>query len=181
MILKKLVIGSQLFFVREGTVIAGDGGGTVGQYYKPNVEVAPPYAHWVPMGGVKDFTATPKTEAADVYEPAPGAYQRTDEVVTSRALDLTFNLTNVSPLFFESLMMGVPNEDGDYIIGGGTGKIRGWIKCQHYSQDDTLLNVFDAFVSFSFKATKLENKLLIPELNAKVLYSPLGTGTLSFA
>ena len=133
------------------------------------------------MGGVSGFTPNPKITETDVMEPSPGSYQRTDSVVTSRSLDLSFSLTNVSPLFFESLMLGTPDTDGNYLIGAGTGRIRGWIKCQNYGQDETLLNVFDAYVSGSFKSAKLDNKLVVAELECKVLYSPLGTGTLSFA
>ena len=116
---RKLVIGSQLFFAREGIVVAGVGnpavgGGTVSQYYKPPVGEAIPDINWASLGEVQNFTPTAKIDRTDIIAPAPGAYQRTDEIVTGRTLDLAFVLYNVSELFFESLLLGKADAQGDY-------------------------------------------------------------------
>jgi len=180
--LRKLVIGSQLFFAREGTVIGvAPAAHTVSQAWKPDVEEAPPYTHWASLGGCVDFTPTPKVTEQDVMEPTPGAYRRTDVVVTGTALDLSFSLTNVSELFFESLLLAGGAITDDYQPGTGSGQIRGWLKCQQYDQGDAQRNVFDVYVSGMFKAQKMENKLIVAQFDAKVLYSALQSGNLSLA
>ena len=181
---RKLVIGSQLFFAREGIVVAGVGnpavgGGTVSQYYKPPVGEAIPDINWASLGEVQNFTPTPKIEETDIIAPAPGAYQRTDSIVTGRSLDLAFVLYNVSELFFESLLLGKADNEGDYAPLSATGTIRGWLKAQQYDQGDTLRNVFDVYVSGKFKAAKMENKVIMAEMDCKVLFSTLASGTVT--
>lgn len=172
--LRKLVIGSHLFFAREGAVIDEI---TVSRTAKPDAE---PIANWTNIGVVQDFQPKPKTESTDTYAPSPGAYRRDDEVVTSRALDLSFSLVEVSPLFFESILMAGGAIAAAYNPASGTGRIRGWFKCQQYSQDDDLINVLDVYGAATFESEKQGNKLIIPTLNLKVLYSTLQTGNLTF-
>jgi hypothetical protein len=179
--LRKLVIGSQLLFAREGTVIGvAPTTNTVSQAYKPDVEDAPPYVNWTSLGEVRDFLPTAKAEETDIIAPSPGAFRRTDSVVTSTTLDLAFALYNVSELFFESILLaGGPITANAYQPGVGTGKIRGWLKCQQYDQTDTLRNVFDVYISGAFKGEKQDNKLIVATLDCKVLYSALQSGNLT--
>jgi hypothetical protein len=178
--LRKLVIGSQLLFVREGTVIGTAPGNTVSQLYKPEVEAQAPYVNWASLGEVQDFTPTPKTNETDIVAPSPGAFRRTDVITTSTTLDLSFSLFNVSELFFESILLaGGPITANAYQPGVGSGQVRGWLKCQQYDQGDVLRNVFDVYVSGTFKGAKQENKLIIAQLDCKVLYSALQSGNLT--
>jgi len=183
MILKNKVIGSQLFFAREGTVIAGEGGGTVSQTYLPTAtDGAAPGANWPSMGRVKDFTANHKEDTLDLVLPSPGRYQRVDEIVQSTMLDLSFSIPDMSPLFWETMLLGKADPDsGIYSIGSSNGRVRGWLKVMQYDQADEEQNLFNVYVSATFKPVKFENKLIITELDAKVLFSALATGTLTFA
>jgi len=178
--LRKLVLGSHLLFAREGTVIGvAPDVNTVGKTFKPEVEAAPPYNNWVSLGDIQDFQPKPKVEATDVMAPSPGAYRRTEEVVTGRSLDLSFSLMDTSELFFESLMLAGSAITAAYNPATGTGRIRGWFKCQQYDQEDALANVFDVYGSGEFTTEKQGNKLIIATLNVKVLYSALQSGNLT--
>ena len=113
--------------------------------------------------------------------PSPGAYRRTDVVPTSTTLDLKFTLFNLSELVFESTMLAAAAITANaYQPGMGSGKIRGWLKCQQYDQGDVLRNVFDVYVVGQFDGEKMENKLIKPVLNCKVIYSALASGNLTF-
>ena len=179
--LKKLVLGSQIFFAREGGVIAAvspDLGGTVSTTYKPPVGTVFPDANWISLGEVQDFTSTPKLDEQDIIAPAPGAYQRTDSFVVGKTLDVNFTLFNVSELAIESLMLGKPDPStGEYVVLSGPGTIRGWLKAQQYDQGDTLRNVFDIYISAKVKPAKMANKLIMVEMDCKVLFSALASGT----
>lgn len=175
--LRKMVIGSHLLFAREGTLINAS---PVSQIFKPEVEAQPPYANWTDLGEVYDFMPDHKETEEDIMAPSPGAYRRTDNVVTSTTLDLTFTLANMSELVFESIMQAAAAITANaYQPGMGTGKLRGWVKCQQYGQDNALRNVFDVYVSGTFKGQKLDSKLIKPELTCKVLYSALASGNLT--
>jgi hypothetical protein len=175
--LRKLVIGNHLLFAREGVEI---GENIVSRTFKPEVEAQPPYTNWMDLGEIQSFTPDPKVEETDVIAPSPGRYRRTDNIVTSTTLDLNFELMNVSEIFFESILQAngaITN--GAYQPNTGSSKIRGWAKVQQYDQDDGLVNVFDVYISGAFKGTKLENKLIVAELDCKVLYSALQSGNLT--
>jgi len=178
--LRNLVLGSHLLFAREGTVIGvAPDSHTVGKTYKPDVEEAAPYVNWVDIGTVQDFQPTSKDNAFDIIAPSPGAYRRTDEIVVGATLDLAFSLFDTSELFFESTLLAGSPITAAYNPATGTGRIRGWFKCQQYDQGDALVNVFDVYGAGMFKSDKQGNKLIIATLNIKVLYSALQSGNLT--
>jgi len=110
--------------------------------------------------------------------PGLARYQRTDSLTVSKTLDVSFALFNVSELAIESLMLGKPDPStGEYVVLSGPGTIRGWIKAQQYYQGDTLRNVFDIYVSAKVKPAKMANKLIMVEMDCKVLFSALASGT----
>jgi len=182
--LRKLVIGSHLFFAREGTVIAAvspDPGGTVSPSYKPPLSGSANDPNWPELGVVENFTPTPKVDEEDVMAPSPGAYRRVDSIVKSTTLDLAFTLKDVSELFFEGLLLAGGAITADYTPTSGSGQLRGWFKCTQYDQGDVLRNVFDVYVAAKIKATKMDNNLIKAEIDAKVLFSTLNSGTLTLA
>ena len=178
--LRALIIGSHLMLARNGAATTSGGDAlTVAYNAKPDTSLA---TNWPFVGRIEDCTITPKLTEDEIMSPSPGAYRRTDVLIGSANLDLKFTVQDVSELFFEMLMLanGGPITT-DYAPMMAVGQVLGWWKCQQYSQDDAVRNVFDLWAICTVSATKMDNKRIKAEFNVKGLYNALNTGVLSLA
>ena len=171
-----LIIGSQLFFARSGATIDGN---VVSATSKPDTT---PTTNWTNIGRVLSATPQPKLEEEAIIAPSPGAYRRADILTKTVALDLEFQLTDVSELFFEMLLLangGTTGITADYQPLSGLGEIRGWFKCQQYDQSNTLRNVFDVWARAKVNAQKMDNNIIKSTMVVNVFDNALNTGTLT--
>lgn len=184
---KSLVLANYLFFSPEGTVIAGDAGGTVGVAFKP--ATADPFvlpesggdvdANWPTMGTCLDVTPQTKVNEKEIMGVVGGRYQRTNVIPISATLDFDATLAELDEKFFQATMAGgTVGVGGAYNPLAGTGQIRGWLKCIQYNAG-TITHKFDVYVSGTIKAPKEGNNNIEAVFTFKVLASPLATGKIT--
>jgi len=174
------VLANYLYFVPEGTVISGTGGGTVSAAFKPLVNVVDGVdVNWPEMGTVLDITPKINIVKKDIIGPVLGRYGRKNVVTTSATTDFDATLAEIDETFFQlCLAGGTIGEGGVYAPGAGSGVIRGWLKCQQYNAG-TEVHKFDVYVHGEVKPPKEGNNDVNPVFTFMVIYSALAVGTIT--
>jgi hypothetical protein len=184
--LKALIIGSHLLYARNGAAaingaVNGVGGAAVvvASNLKPDTSMP---GNWPFAGRVQDCDIKPQMTKNDVMSPSPGAYRRTDQLVSKASLDIDFAVQDVSELFFEMLLLagGGPIAN-DFAPMTAVGQVLGWWKLQQYDQGDNLRNVIDVWGYMTVSAQKFDDKPIVAKFSLAVLYNALNSGVLSLA
>jgi hypothetical protein len=184
MLLKRIVVGSQSKFYREGaTFTLTAPGGTVSRTAKPDITDPA----WLDIGPIK-WSKDPSHKTEEYMVAAPGRYQAEDEIVLSVGLKLKGKLEKQSNFAVElalaakatAAIPASPTAGGQYNPLAGSPVINGWLHVQEYNQDNTLLNTVDYFVALKVSGgTNADDKAAETPIEATVLFSTLNSGTLT--
>ena len=174
-----IILGSHVYFVREGDAFTVPAAGTAGRNSKPGAaDVA-----WLDLGILKDVGMTPSAQLREIMAPTPGVLRLYDVIPTARKLEIKMALQEMSALVWELLFSTLPLAAGanvQYNPNAGAAK-KGWIKLQQYNgQNDALVNTADLYVHLEVDGeVKFDDNVVAPNLKASVLHSTLNTGTLA--
>lgn len=172
--MKDLILGSHLFFAREGetidaVVVAADA--------KPDVD---PETNFTKFGCVERFQ--PQNNKTEIPRrcPSPGKYRTRKKIPLSQTLTLNFGIQEWDEMSLaELLMLGSKPAGGVFVPNAQVDNVRGWLKIQSYDQTDALILAMDVWAEISIQAYQFEEGLEPYALVAEVLYSELNTGAIT--
>jgi len=174
--LQNVIIGSHAFFVREGDTSTSPSG-SVSKTLKPVADDA----SWIDFGILEKSSVDRSAEEKEVWKPSPGKLRLDDILETKEKIMLKFTVKQMSALMFELAFgtLALTTASTQYNPGEGTAK-KGWLKLQHYADDDTIRNVTDVYVHLKLGGeVSFADDLVTFDVEATVLHSSLNTGTLS--
>lgn len=168
---RPVIIGTHAFFCPESA-------GTSDRTTKP----ASGATGWVDFGTIEESGTEPQSEEKEIWRPSPGQLVLHDIIETKRGLAYKFKVKELSLLMWELLtgsaaLSGTANIQYNPLEGTTR---KGWLKVQHYAHDDVLTNVTDVFAHIKIGGEVTFNDDVVSfDIAARVLYSPLNTGTLN--
>jgi hypothetical protein len=181
---KRIVVGSQTLFYREGLNITVPGAAVASASAKPGI--TDPL--WLSLGPIK-WTKSPTSKTEEYMSASPGAYVTEDEIVLSRGLKLKGKLEKQSNFAYElalaakstaALIPDSPTAGGQYNPLSSSPVVRGWLHVQEYDQNNVLINTVDYWVSLRAAGdTNNDDKAAETPIEATVLFSTLNSGTLT--
>ncbi|PTX95767.1 hypothetical protein [Opitutus sp. ER46] len=180
MIKARTVIGAHGFFFPDGTAFTIPAAGTCGRQAKPGA--ADP--KWFDLG-ISDYGFKPNNKVEEVKAAAPGARVLWDLITVEKGLTITAKIMELSNLVYQMLLgtntlPDSPTAGGQYNPLEGDPVVRGWLQVQQYNQANVLINTLDVFVAMQIPGdVKFDDKLVDVDVEMKVLFSTLNTGTLS--
>lgn len=180
MIQARTIIGAHGFFFPDGAAFTVPANGTSSRTAKPGA--ADPA--WFDVG-VSDWKFKPNNKVEEFKAPAPGARVLWDLITVEKGLTLTGKWMEMSNLVYQMLLgtLTLPNSPiagGQYNPLEGDPVVRGWLQLQQYNQANALINTMDVFVGMTIPGDiAFDDKLVDVEVEAKVLFSTLNTGTLT--
>jgi len=173
-----LIVGSHVYFVRDGDAYTIPGAGTAGRNAKPGATDT----SWNDLGIIETAGVTPSQEERKVYAPTPGRLRLYDVHTTKNELDIKLGLEEMSPLVWELLFGTLPltGASTQYNPLAAPSK-KGWLKLQQYRGDnDAAFNTVDVYVKIKVDGeTKFDDNIIKTNLTCMVLHSTLNTGVLS--
>lgn len=173
-----LVLGSHLFFVREGTSFTLPAPGTVSRTALPGAADS----SWAYLGIVGELGAESSGEEVEVWKSAPGRLILDDVIPIKAQIKYTLTLREIGPkaieLFFRT---GVLSDTSTEFTPLSVAGIKGWLKAQWYDHKDTMQIITDNWVVIkptgSFKADG--QSLAEAQFEARLLFSTLNKGGLA--
>lgn len=177
---RPIVIGTQVRFAREG-VVSVNPAGPITAALKPDVADA----SWTTVGTVLEGESEYTEQVRETFIIVNGARHVNDELIYGRDLKLNFTLEDYSDLISELRF-------GHLALSGAGGQfnplervkvVKGWLKMQETDPaTGSNVTVLDGWVRL-----KLPGALAIgeqgpkPQIEARLLYSALNTGSLLVA
>jgi hypothetical protein len=177
--LASYIIGTHLWFFREGDAFTVPAGGTCGQESKPGI--APDMdAGWIDMGAIESFDPTVSQEDAKLWRPAPGRLVLKDILENKQELSIKAVTNDVGGLAIESLFRTSQELAGLQVQFNPLSAIsrRGWVHGQCYDQDNNLWMTLDLWCRLRATA-KFDGSPTKPEWEMFMLYSSLNTGAIT--
>lgn len=177
---KRLVIGAQAFFFREGLAFTVPANGTAARTAKPGAADT----GWLNCG-VSDWTFQNTSKTEEFFAPAPGCRVLWDKITTAKGLKLKGKLMELQNLSYQMLLSTTalpasPAAGGQYNPLEGDPVVRGWLQLQQYNQDNVLVNTLDVFVAMTIPGdVAFGDKPVDVDVEADVLFSTLNTGSLA--
>ncbi|HZV33855.1 MAG TPA: hypothetical protein VFB72_04695 [Verrucomicrobiae bacterium] len=173
-----IIVGSHVYFFRDGDAITVPGAGTSGRNSKAGA--ADP--NWNDLGIIASVDVDAKSEDRTVYAPTPGRLRRYDVHTTKNDLDVDLDLEEMSPIVWEILFGTLPltSVSTQYNPLASPSK-KGWVKLQQYRGDnDASFNTVDIYCKLKIKsAVKMADDIIKTSLTCEVLHSIYNTGVLS--
>jgi len=132
-----LVVGSQAWFIAEGTSYTLPAAGTVSAESKPDASDTA----WIRLNAVQNFELTPPNgDEIAIFEPSPGRLRRTRLIRPKKVMDATMTLAKCPTLALQLLFgtgtaTGASGESLSMLTGGD---VHGWLHFQQYDHDDIL-------------------------------------------
>jgi hypothetical protein len=152
-----LVIGSQAWFIPEGTAYTLPAAGTVSAESKPEAADTA----WVRLYAVTNFEVTPPNgDEIEIFEPSPGRLRRTRVLRTKKKMDATSG---------ENLTM----------LSGGD--VHGWLHFQQYDQDDVLRWTGELYCNLILDGAVAFDPTKAVEIKLKVMEEYSSLSTVQFA
>jgi len=178
MALKDIILGSNIWFAREGTTV---GGVVVSASALPVFSSTK--ADWQKLGSVEHWD--PKT--ANTYvdrRAAPagtGKYQTRARLLLSSKLSHAFSLQEFSALEFELLLnaASIAPSTGAYTPNSRGSALVGWLHLENYDQNNVKILDDDSWVQLDVQSYSFGEKLDPHTLMAEVLYNSLNAGHLT--
>jgi hypothetical protein len=170
------VLGTHIFFFRDGDAFTVPAVGTAGRNAKPGATDP----KWIDLGVIEDSEDQRESEDIKIFAPSPGRIRKYDVIESKDELKLSFTTKEASPLVLEVLYKTLPLDGASAQFNPLEGQTKkGWVKAQRYGQDDQQRLVLDVFVRLKItNAVKMGGALLEATFEAEVLHSTLNTGTL---
>lgn len=160
-----------------------EAGTLAGPTVKP-VTVIP--AHWLNFGSVSAATFEPNLKSSTVIAPLAGGgiYQPKTIVPVGFSPMLKLTTNEINELILESLYCGAgPIVNGaNFVPGGGTGLIEGWLQIKRYA-GNTLELIVEQYGFLSVKTEKADGsgKHIEPEYEFAVMGNALAVGNSTLA
>lgn len=182
--LRDLIIGSNIWFIRDGTVIAGEDPDP-GTIVSPDVQ--PAFAttkeHWLKLGSVENWEPRTTTEwvSRRAAPEGKGKYQTRIRLPLSSSLTHAFGLQEFSELDFELLLNAatIDSSTGEYVPNSRGEALVGWIHIEGFNQGDLEIINETSWVQLSKEAFQFGENLNPHTLMAEVLYNELNEGKIS--
>ncbi len=180
MIKARTVIGAHAFGFTDGAAFTVPGAGTSSRTAKPGA--ADPA--WFDFG-VSDWKIKTNNKIEEFNAPSPGARVLYDLITVSKGMTLSGKLMEMSNLVYQMLLGTLtlptsPTAGGQYNPLEGDPVVRMWLQLQQYNQANSLINTMDVFVGMTIPGDiAFDDKLIDVDVEAKVLFSTLNTGTLA--
>ncbi|MEM1083221.1 MAG: hypothetical protein AAGI48_03795 [Verrucomicrobiota bacterium] len=173
--LKDLIVGSHIWFAREGSTV--DSTAVVSTALPV---FATTKADWLQLGCVEQFE--PNVSRNSVKRRCPqadgGKYGVRKEIVISSDLTLNFGLQEMEELNLELLFnSNTPDPgDGSFVPNAQGSLIEGWLHLDSYDQDNVKIVDLDAWVSLKQDSYQFGENLNPHTLIAEVLNNSLNNG-----
>lgn len=181
---KRIVVGSQSKFYREGLAITVPEAGIASASAKPGI--TDPL--WLDISPIK-WSKKPTSKTEEFMTAQPGAYVAEDVITLSRGLTLSGKLEKQSNLAYElalaakaaaAVIPNSPTAGGQYNPLAASPVVKGWLHIQEYDQNNTLINTVDYWVALKASGeTNNDDKAAETPIEAVVLFSTLNSGTLT--
>lgn len=177
---KRVTIGAQAFFFREGLAYTVPAAGTASRTAKPGAADT----GWLNCG-VSDWTFQNTGTTEDFKAPAPGARVLWDKIVTSKGLKVKGKLMEMQNLVWQVLLSSEtlpasPTAGGQFNPLEGDPIVRGWLQLQLYGQDNVLINTLDLYVAMTIPGdVSFGDKPVDVDVECDVLFSTKNTGNLA--
>lgn len=137
-----LIIGSQAWFIREGTAFTLPSAGTAGAAALPaaNDPLWDTTTDVTLIGNIESSTDETSTEEKKVYGPSPGHLEVIAAVQTKFDRMLRFTVVDFGPLALELMTRsGALTQASSTFTPFASPVKRGWLKVQRYDQADALV------------------------------------------
>lgn len=178
MALKDIILGSNIWFAREGSTV---GGIVVSPSALPVFSSTK--ADWLKLGSVEHWD--PKSTRTWVDRRAApagkGKYQTRTRIPLSSKLSHAFALQEFSALEFELLLnaASIHSTTGAYVPNSAGAPLVGWLHLENYDQNDVKILDDDSWVQLGMESYQFGEKLDPHTLMAEVLYNSLNAGHLT--
>jgi hypothetical protein len=172
------LIGSHLWFFREGDAFTQPAPGVSAQEAKPGI--SPNFdAGWIDLGAVESVDPTVNQEEHKLYRPSPGRLVLKDLIETKQELSLKVMTNDVGPLAIEAFFRTSQKLGGGQVQFNPLSAVsrKGWAHFQMYDQGDNIWLSLDLWVRLR-TAMKLDGTPTKPEFDLFMLYSSLNTGAI---
>ena len=178
MALKDIILGSNIWFAREGTTV---GGVVVSASALPVFSSTK--ADWLKLGSVEHWDPKPTNTYVD-RRAAPaghGKYQTRARILLSSKLAHAFAIQEFCALEFELLLnaASVAPTTGAYTPNSRGAALVGWLHLENYDQNDVKTLDDDSWVQLGMESYQFGEKLDPHTLMAEVLYNSLNAGHLT--
>ena len=173
--LKARILGSHLYFFREGDAFTLPAPGTCGVDAKPDGD-DPAY---LDVGPVEDWEDDISGgQELEVWRPSPGRLALKDIIEVKEKLTLKFTTGEMTALAFESFYRSnnaLASLAGQFNPLAGPLR-KGWLHGQRYDHEDTLVFTFDLWCRLKVTGgIKSGGELVRPSFEAVALYSQYNT------
>lgn len=173
------MIGSHLWFFREGDAFTVPGAGICAQESKPGI--SPGFdANWIDMGAVEMVDPAVAQEEFKLYRPSPGRLVLKDVLENKQELSFKVTVNDVAGIHIETFFRAVQKLQGGQTQFNPLSAIskRGWAHFQMYDHEDT--NVLNLDVWCRIRTSlKFDGTPTKPEFDIFMLYSSLNTGAIT--
>ena len=173
--LKARVLGSHLFFFREGDAYTVPGAGTCGAESKPDAN-DPDYINLGPIEDWEDDVSGGSD--LEIWRPSPGNLVLKDIIEIKAKMMVKATTGEMSALAIESFYRSATNIaslTGQFNPLSGTLK-KGWLHGQRYDHENNLVFTFDLWGRLKVSGgMKSGGELVRPQFEFAVLYSSLNT------
>lgn len=175
MALKDLIVGSHLWFARNGVTI---GAQTVSETALPVFSSTK--AQWLKLGSVEEFE--PRKSQNVIERRAPitdgGRYETRKKIPLTNKLELAFSIQEFEQINFEMLFAAASVDPGTgaFVPNSRRDFIRGWLHLENYDQDNSKLLDLDVWVELDQEPFRFGENLNPHALIAEVLGNTLNDG-----
>lgn len=172
--LKDLILGSHLFFAREGDLIDAV---TVAVDAKPD---AVPEANWQKFGTIEQFEPQNSQTFIERRAPSPGRYRTRKKIPIAQKLMLNFSIQEWDQITLAELLFNANKPmAGVFVPNSRVDGVRGWFKIQCYDQNDQTIVVMDVWGECTISSYQFKEGLDPYTLKVEVLQSDLNQGSIT--
>jgi len=178
MALKDIILGSHLWFARDGATIDAT---TVDKDTLPVFSSTK--AEWLALGSVEEFE--PQHTKNMIKRRAPitdgGRYETRVKIPLESELMLAFSLQEFEQINFEMLFGadGIDAGDGSFVPNSRRTQIIGWLHLDAYDQENDQIVELDAWCELDQQPFRFGENLNTHALTAEVLGNSLNSGILT--
>ena len=173
--MKDLILGSHLFFAREGETIDSV---VVAHDAKPDVD---PETNWTKLGCIEQFEPT-RDGGSEIIRrcPSPGRYADRKILQTGGTLVYNFSVQQWDELTLAEMLFNADQPIGGVFVPNSRREdVRGWWKIQAYDQNDQLIIAMDIWGSAKIESYQFAEGADAYALQIRQLHSELNEGALT--
>lgn len=173
--MKDLILGSHLFFAREGDVIDSV---TVAHDAKPDVD---PETNFTKLGCIEMFEPTKEGFTEIVRRcPSPGRYADRKILQTGGTLVFNFSVQQWDEMTLAEMLFNADKPQGGVFVPNSRREdVRGWFKIQAYDQNDQMIVAMDIWGSAKIDSYQFNEGADPYALQIRMLHSELNEGAIT--